>query len=113
MACIDLFMAILDSLSIYSRGYSLSIEDDNTKRVALILAVIFFSIRLLLYIPIAYFTIKVFAYTSKTGGKALYGLKLAIFILFILFNIVGLGFLTDRGCTVMHTKIPNLDVTQK
>ena len=49
----------------------------------------------------------------KTSAKVLYGLRLAVFILFILFNVVGLGFLTEQGCTVMHTKVPSIGTIQR
>ena len=113
MACIDFFMAIVDSLSIYARSTVISSSETYSEKFALTLAVVFFALRLALFIPIIFYTLKLLFYTSKTGGKALYGLKLTVFILFILFNIVGLGFLTDRGCTVMHTKIPSLETFTK
>lgn len=109
MAGIDFFMAIVDSLSIYARATNLSSEDNDTERIALTLGVVFFSIRLFFFAPILFFTLKLLFYTSKTGGKTLYGLKMTMFFIFLLFNIIGLGFLTDRGCTVMHSKLPNLE----
>ena len=113
MACLDFFMAIVDSLSIYARSTIISTSETYSEKFALTLAVVFFSLRLALFVPIIFYTIKLVLYTSKTGGKALYGLKLAVFILFVLFNIVGLGFLTDNGCTVMHSKIPSLETFTK
>ena len=113
MGFIDFFVAILDSFSIYSRSTSIVKEDNSKQKVALILAVVFFSMRLLLYIPTSFYTIKLLFYTSKTGGKILYGLKLAVYILFLIFNVVGLGFLTEDGCTVMHTKLPDLQLYER
>jgi hypothetical protein len=113
MACIDFFMAIVDSLSIYARSKVIATSETYSEKFALTLAVLFFALRLVLFIPIIFFTLKLLFYTSKSGGKALYGLKLTVFILFVLFNIVGLGFLTDKGCTVMHTKIPSLETFTK
>jgi|LauGreDrversion4_2_1035121.scaffolds.fasta_scaffold106219_2 hypothetical protein len=109
MAAVDFFMAIVDSLSIYARGTDLPTEENETQRIALTLGIVFFSIRLALFVPILFFTLKLLFYTSKTGGKTLYGLKLTIFFLFLLFNIIGLGFLSERGCTVIHTKLPSLE----
>ena len=109
MAAVDFFMAILDSLSIYARVISIQKEDNPTQKIALILAIVFFCMRLFLYIPILFFTLKMLFYTSKGGGKILYGLKLIVFLLFILFNLIGLGFLSDRGCTIMHSKIPDIE----
>jgi hypothetical protein len=113
MAAVDFFMAILDSLSIYARVISIQKEDDLTQKIALILAIVFFSMRLFLYIPVLFFTLKLLFFTSKTGGKILYGLKLIVFLLFILFNMIGLGFLSDRGCTIMHSKIPDIEAFQR
>ena len=113
MACVDFFMAIVDSLSIYARSTIISNSETYSEKFALTLAVVFFSLRLALFIPIIFFTLKLVLYTSKTGGKTLYGLKLAVFILFIIFNTIGLGFLTENGCTVMHTKIPSLETFTK
>lgn len=58
MAAVDFFMAILDSLSIYARVISIKKEDDATQKIALTLAIVFFSVRLFLYIPILFFTLK-------------------------------------------------------
>ncbi len=73
------------------------------------MAVIFFALRILLYIPTGFFTLRLFLYNSQSGGKALYGLKLAIFLIFLIFNVIGLGFITDQGCSLMHTQIPKLN----
>jgi hypothetical protein len=113
MGFIDFFIAILDIFSIYSRATYISLEDNANQRIALTLAVVFFSIRLLLFIPTTFYTIKLLFYTSKTGGKILYGLKLSVFILFMIFNVIGLGFLTENGCTVMHTKMPNFQINER
>jgi hypothetical protein len=48
-------------------------------------------------------------YDSRTGGKILYGLKLAIFVLYILFNLISVGFIMKDGCTAIHIKLPKMN----
>jgi hypothetical protein len=102
MIAIDFFMLIVDSLSLYSRTHSIHLSLDENLKIAVTLSIIFFAIRILAYIPIAFFTLRLLLYNSKTGGKILYGLKLSIFLIFTAFNIIG-GFLSNDGCSMMHT----------
>lgn len=62
-----------------------------------------------MYIPTCYFSLKLYMYDSRIGGKVLYGLKLAIFVLYILFNLISVGFIMKDGCTAVHIKLPKMN----
>jgi hypothetical protein len=108
MIAIDLFMAIADSLSIYSHGQGIFNADDGKDRIGVTISVVFFAIRILMYIPIGYFSIKLFMYDSYRSGKTLYSLKMAILGIFILFSFVSLGFISKDGCALVHIKLPQM-----
>jgi len=73
------------------------------------IAVVFFAIRVFMYIPTCYFSLKLYMYDSRTGGKILYSLKLAVFILYLLFNLISVGFIMKDGCTAIHIKLPKMN----
>jgi hypothetical protein len=104
MAAIDFFMVIVDCLTLYTRARCIHLSLDENLKIAVTLSIIFFAIRILAYIPMAFFTLRLLLYSSKTGGKVLYGLKLSVFLIFAAFNIIG-GFLSNDGCSMMHTQI--------
>ncbi len=109
MMAVDLFMAIADSLSIYTRGQGILEASTQSERIGMTIAVVFFAIRVLAYIPTCYYSLKLYMYDSRTGGKVLYGLKLAIFVLYILFNLISVGFILKDGCTAIHIKLPKMN----
>jgi hypothetical protein len=105
MAVIDLFLVLVDISSIFSKVIVYSSIESPRDRAGLLLAIVFFGLKVLLYLPILILTIKVFQKSKQTSGKWLYGLKLTCFFIFLFFNSLGLIFVTDEGCNVLHTKI--------
>jgi hypothetical protein len=81
----------------------------QSERIGMIIGVVFFAIRVFLYIPTFYFSLKLYMYDSRTGGKVLYSLKLATFVLYILFNLISVGFIMKDGCTSIHIKLPKMN----
>ena len=76
------------------------------------IGVVFFALRVFLYIPTCYYSLKLYMYDSRTGGKVLYSLKLATFVLYILFNLIAVGFIMKDGCTSIHIKLPKMNSFQ-
>ena len=109
MIALDIFVVIADSLTIYSNGTGILDADTKNEQIGLIIAVVFFSIRVLIFCPILYCSLKLFIYDSRLSGKLLYGLKLAKFVLFLAFNIISVGFVMKDGCTAIHIKLPKMD----
>lgn len=109
MMAVDLFMAIADSLSIYTRGEGILQATTSSEKIGMTTAVVFFAIRVFLYIPTCYYSLKLYMYDSRMGGKILYSLKLATFVLYILFNLFSVGFIMKDGCTAIHIKLPKMN----
>ena len=42
---------------------------------------------------------------SIRSGKCLYGIKLGMFFIYLIFNLVGLFFITREGCNVFHSAL--------
>ena len=112
MMALDMFMAIADSLSIYTRGEGILEATTQSERIGMTIGVVFFAIRVFLYIPPFYYSLKLYMYDSQTGGKVLYSLKLATFVLYILFNLISVGFIMKDGCTSIHIKLPKMNSFQ-
>ena len=109
MMAVDLFMLIADSLSINTYGSGILNAQSKKEQIGLTISVVFFAVRVLFFIPIFFYSLKLFIYDSRMSGKLLYGLKLAIFGLFLIFNIISAGFVTKDGCTYLHTKLPQMN----
>lgn len=73
--------------------------------VPLILASIFFSIKLLLFFPIIVFEGLFIRKTTLRAGKWLYSLKLMVFLLNLVFQVVGLAYLTGDNCSLFHASL--------
>lgn len=105
MAATDLLLALIDVANLYSRIHVLAETSEKFKIVSLSIAAVFFCIKLLLFIPMFIFEIKLLKTNKQRHGKVVYGIKLAHFFIFLLFHIVGMFFITEEGCNVFHATV--------
>ena len=102
MTSIDIILALIDSATLYQRIAQIL---SGSREIEYILSTCLFSLKLLLFIPLLTFEIILLKNNKLKSGKWVYGLKLFMFFLLLLFNVLGLFFLTDEGCNVFHTTL--------
>jgi len=109
MAATDLLLALVDVANLYSRIHVLTKTQDKFEIVSLSIAAVFFCIKLIVFIPMFIFEIKLIKTNKQRHGKVVYGIKLALFFILLLFHVVGMFFINSEGCNVFHATVRRSD----
>jgi hypothetical protein len=109
MAATDMFLALVDVANLYSRVHVLSETQEKFEIVSLSIAAVFFCIKLIAFIPMIIFEVKLIKSNKQRHGKVVYGIKLSLFFIFLLFHIVGMFFINTEGCNVFHATVRRSD----